>query len=516
MSRVNLPVFGWWLRLPAPLKMFLFALAIHLAGIWSLPLIDRDEPRFAEAAREMRERGDWVVPWLNNRERFDKPPLIYWLQIVCYSVFGESDVAARLPSAVLGAGVAAILVVFARRFAVETSRALPAEKIGWWSGTIFTLALQTIIHAKAAVADMAMIFFVTIAIWCAWECGAALKRARGLSTGEHKSPGSAQSWLAWALGCHAALGLGFLAKGPIALLPLLLLFCFAAHAGANLRQSVFVGAGFLLCLGIVAAWGIPALQRTRGEFFEVGIGKHVVERGLVAQEGHGSENLIQYIAYLPYFFVLSFFSFFPWAFQLPGLIVRAWRNGFGGREGAERVFWAYVGLVFLIFTLYKTKLPHYTLPAFPILALLFAYRWFGEGRDERFLRNCARGMIVFVAVFAVLGRPIIGQQFLSHRLNAIIQEYAREDTQLGSVSYKEPSLVWSLRARSRGWHHSLKPKDVAKFLGKRGHKILITPEQTTAEAAIDLEAASSWPVLKVEGLNPARARWEKLEVRIEP
>ncbi len=516
MTRARLPARGWAQGLPAPLRMFLFALAVHLVGIWSLPLIDRDEPRFAEAAREMRERGDWVVPWLNNKERFDKPPLIYWLQIGCYAIFGENDVAARLPSAVLAAGVASILVAFGRRFASPSSLELPAEKIAWWSGTIFTLSLQTIIHAKAAVADMAMIFFVTLAIWCAWECGEALKQSTTPRARNKASLHLGESWLGWALGCHAALGLGFLAKGPIAWLPLVLLFWFAALARANTRQLSLIGAGFLLCLAIVAAWGIPALQHTRGEFFAVGIGKHVVERGLVAQEGHGSANVMEYLLYLPYFFVLSFFSFFPWALRLPGFVFRAGRSGFGGRGSAERVLWAYVGLVFLIFTLYKTKLPHYTLPAFPVLAVLFAYRWFAEGRSERFLKKCAFGMVLFVAVFAVVAGPLIGEKFVSRRLAVLLQEHAREATLLGSVSYKEPSLVWSLRARSRGWHHSLKEKNVAQFAGKRGHKILITPQGTTAGETIDFGAAATWPVLKVEGFNPARARWEKLDVRVEP
>ena len=57
--------------------LLLGCLLFHLAGTWSLPLIDRDEPRFAEAAREMRERADFVVPYFNNEFRFDKPPLTH-------------------------------------------------------------------------------------------------------------------------------------------------------------------------------------------------------------------------------------------------------------------------------------------------------------------------------------------------------------------------------------------------------------------------------------------------------
>ena len=62
-----------------------------------MPLIDRDEPRFAEASREMIERGNYVVPYFNNQLRLDKPPLAYWAQVASYRIFGESDFSARFP-----------------------------------------------------------------------------------------------------------------------------------------------------------------------------------------------------------------------------------------------------------------------------------------------------------------------------------------------------------------------------------------------------------------------------------
>ena len=83
--------------------LFAGCLLFHVAATWSLPLIDRDEPRFAEAAREMRERADFIVPYFNNQFRFDKPPLTYWFQVASYRVFGENDFAARFPTAVAAA-----------------------------------------------------------------------------------------------------------------------------------------------------------------------------------------------------------------------------------------------------------------------------------------------------------------------------------------------------------------------------------------------------------------------------
>ncbi len=91
--------------------LFFGCIAFHLIGTWSVPLIDRDEPRFAEASREMIERGDYIVPHFNNQLRLDKPPLAYWAQAASYKIFGENDFAARFPSTIAAALVA--LSIFA-------------------------------------------------------------------------------------------------------------------------------------------------------------------------------------------------------------------------------------------------------------------------------------------------------------------------------------------------------------------------------------------------------------------
>jgi 4-amino-4-deoxy-L-arabinose transferase-like glycosyltransferase len=485
--------------------IFGLSLAVHIAGIWCLPLIDRDEPRFAEAAREMRQRGDWIVPWFNDAVRFDKPPLIYWTQIACYAVLGENETAARLPSAVFAAGVAVILYIFGRRFSIETGRATgQSEQVGIWSATIFTLCLQTIMHAKAAVADMAMVFFVALSLWSAWECGRRL-RAKNSGVGANAS-----GWILWSLVFQVAMGLGFLAKGPVAWLPLIPFFWFARRAKATPAQYAILTVGLFVCVGIVAAWGLPAQALTKGEYYKVGIQKHVLERGFVAQEGHGSKNLWEYLLLLPFFVLLAFVSFFPWSIRFPALIRDAWRRRHGRDDG--QILWVFVLLVFGIFTLYKTKLPHYTLPAFPALSLLFAVWWFETGRESKFLRRSAIGMIAFVCVFGVCG-GFIGEQFAARQVQRILMDQTREDTNIGSISYKEPSTVWSLRAKSAGWHHELKASNVAKFAAGDGHRIVVMP----SDLKCDLGLAATWPAYQANGFNPARSgRYEKLTIRVKP
>jgi len=141
--------------------LFFGCVLFHIAGTWSLPLIDRDEPRFAEASREMIERADYVVPYFNNQLRLDKPPLAYWAQAVSYRIFGENDFAARFPSVVAAALTALLIFAWGVR--------IGGEKVGWWAAIIFALSLQTFVHAKAAVADMWLVLFVTIAHWSGFE-----------------------------------------------------------------------------------------------------------------------------------------------------------------------------------------------------------------------------------------------------------------------------------------------------------------------------------------------------------
>src|SRR5438128_9199655 len=103
--------------------LFAGCVLFHIVGTWSLPLIDRDEPRFAEASREMIERGDYIVPYFNNQLRLDKPPLAYWAQVVSYRIFGENDFAARFPSAAAAALLALTIPVRGLR--------IGGERVGW-------------------------------------------------------------------------------------------------------------------------------------------------------------------------------------------------------------------------------------------------------------------------------------------------------------------------------------------------------------------------------------------------
>ena len=154
---------SWFEKLAArPQRSILFlSLGLLLAGNWILPLTDRDETRFAEASREMLQRGDFVVPWFNGAWRFDKPILIYWCQSASYRVLGVNDFAARLPSVLFTTTTALLLVRWGRKIA--------DAKTGFLAGAMFIAGLHVAIIGRVATADMAMVFFVTLAVWSGWE-----------------------------------------------------------------------------------------------------------------------------------------------------------------------------------------------------------------------------------------------------------------------------------------------------------------------------------------------------------
>jgi 4-amino-4-deoxy-L-arabinose transferase-like glycosyltransferase len=460
--------------------LFVGCLLFHLAGTWSLPLIDRDEPRFAEAAREMRERVDFIVPYFNNQFRFDKPPLTYWFQVASYRVFGENDFAARFPTAVAASLVALVLFSWGKR--------MQNERVGWWAAIIFTLSLQSFVHGKAAVADMWLVLFVTVAHWAGWELLKANTEHR-TSNIEHRT------WFWWIF--HISLAFAFLAKGPIGWTPLLTV----AIAQRFHRQEHFSARfkfvrGLLLMLALVCLWGIPALVRTHGEFFRVGIGKHVVERSIATMEGHGASSVWMYLALLPFYFLTVFASFFPWSIKLPAL----WKNLRAQRDGTDQFLLVGALVIFGIFTLVQTKLPHYILPAFPLLALLVARR-FEFLRLSRALPIAMTGVYLAIAFFL---SPLLARFFPSYNLARDSRPNLKPEMEFGAVDFTEPSLVWYFRDRIHGFMTPLKRKQAAEFMTRSGGRFVVLP--TTAVAEVFPNVDVSWRSYRATGFNIPKGR----------
>ncbi len=462
-----------------------------------MPFIDRDEPRFAEASREMIQRGDYVVPYLNNRYRFDKPPLTYWAHTVTYRLFGENEFAARLPSVITAAVTALLLFAWGRRIA--------NERVGWWAAIIFTICVQMFIHAKAAVADMWLVMFMTAAFWAGYE----LLRDRLSTTATPETPQQTIQRRWWWI-FYLSLALAFLAKGPLGWLPLLTVAMtgfFLPGAQLNRRFLFFTGA--LVTLSIVAVWGIPALVRTNGEFMRIGIGRHVVARSLVAMEGHGARSMWTYLGTLPFYFVTIFITFLPWSVKLPWLAKKLWRN----RDPLDRYLIAGIAIVFVIFTFVKTKLPHYTLPAYPLLALLLAKALAQAENGGRFVRRAAITGAAAALIF-VCATPIMAQYFPSKQLVASARPDLTREMEFGAVDYKEPSLVWYARKHVDGYMSDLDDDEVQPFMEKPGARFVVLPTRLAAQLYPALPAG--WKTHRAEGINTANFKRVDITMVIKP
>src|SRR6266516_4151031 len=479
----------------------------HIAGTWSLPLIDRDEPRFADASREMIERGDYIVPYFNNQLRLEKPPLTYWAQTVSYRVFGENDFAARFPSAIASALTAMVIFAWGMR--------LDGEKLGWWAAIIFTLSLQTFVHAKAAVADMWLVLFVTLAYWAGYELIQlpTLNVQRSTPNSEEINQTSNikhQTSLYWWLTFYVALAFGFLAKGPVACVPLLTVGMTIIFArDAQLARHFKVVYGILLTLALVALWGIPALIQTRGEFFTIGIGRHVIGRSFATMEGHGANSPAMYLLLLPFYFVTVFLSFFPWSIKLPWLARRGWekRNiavkdpGYSGNKINNYLIIG-IAIIFIIFTLVRTKLPHYTLPAFPLLSLLLARHWVHQ-RTANF-KAIAIVTACLWLVIALIVPPFIVRSFPAYGLFQESRDYLRPEMQFGAVDYQEPSLVWYFRSRVRGWMTPLSAASASQFIAEGGPCFVVLTSQLAAK--IFPNQPPNWKTFSTRGFNIAKGK----------
>ncbi len=336
------------------LILSLIAAIALLPGIFQLPLMDRDEPRFSHATIEMMDRNDWVVPYFNDEYRFDKPPLTYWWMRLHYTVFGKHEFAARLHSTTSAWLIAILVFQMAGSFGLSRERSVLA-------GAMWLCCFQVLIHGRMAVADMPLILFLVLSQWAQWE----MLRDRG---GKFLS-----KWF-WIF--HVAVGFGFLAKGPLAyLIPLLTLGVYALILALSkksevqresLRQTAKVFgmtmSGIPLSFGIMALWGIPAMIQTDGQYFDIGIGKHVVERATVSM----NKRKVVYWIYLVY--MMPFLL--PWSAQ----IIRTIKSGFDPKSPQFRAQYLIAWFIspFLIFSFMKTQLPHYILPGYPAFMLLLA------------------------------------------------------------------------------------------------------------------------------------------------
>jgi hypothetical protein len=259
--------------------------------------------------------------------------------------------------------------------------------------------------------------------------------------------------------------------------------------GQPLNRRFWFATGMLLTMAIVLSWGVPALVRTKGEFFRVGIGRHVVERSFGAMEGHGSQTLSSYFITLPFYFVTVF-------------------------DGIDRYLITGTAIIFILMTVVKTKLPHYTLTAFPLLSLLLARHLFALPGSPRFAVRAAVGATVVMLGMALIGFPLVARTFPTVQLFEKSERDLSPEMHFGAVDYAEPSLVWYFRSRVRGFYWALKPEHVEKFMAFSGPRFVIMP--TAVVPTIYPELPAGWKSYTAQGFNFAKGQRADLTMILKP
>ncbi|MBI3469354.1 MAG: glycosyltransferase family 39 protein [Planctomycetes bacterium] len=334
-------------------------LVLYLAGNGQISLWDRDEPRYAQAAREMLQSGNFIVPTFNAEPRFHKPVLIYWLMAMGYSLFGDNEFGARFCSAV--AGTITCLLTY------RLGTRLGGRAVGLAAGLMLAVSPLMIVESKLATTDAVLTATLLGAMSCVWDLhveGFSWSRSLGL----------------WTL-----LGIAVLTKGPIGLgtIATALLTWFLLSRQAAVLRRMNWAAGLAVFAAVVLPWGIAVYRATGGEFYREAISGHVLAHALTPMEHHGG--------FPGYYLVMAMTGLFPWSLGLPLAVrgVRQWAR----QDGAGSFLLGWMIGPLLLLELMRTKLPHYYLPAFPAWAVLFARGLVGSYALGERLAGSRRGLL---------------------------------------------------------------------------------------------------------------------------
>lgn len=368
---------GAWSRGRRYGLLTLIALAFFLPGLFSIPPVDRDESRFAQATKQMVQTGDYVDIRFQDRARHKKPAGVYWLQAAAVGLTGAEDAiwAYRMPSLV--SAVAAVLLTAA------IGGMLFGPGAGFAAGVIMAGAVLLNVEARSAKTDAALLAFTLAALALLVRIVQA-RRREGAS----------------AYGFWAALGAGFMVKGPILFLPVAGLALAESWRRRSLRWLLGLRplTGVLLFLAIAAPWFVAIGIATDGGFFIDSVGKDMLAKVAGGQESHGAPPGL-YLGLAP----LTF-----WPFSLLGLLAVPWI----WRNRKRQEVWLLLGwalLTWIVFEATPTKLAHYVLPAYPALAILAAAALAeGGAAGARWWRGTAFGLWAVITLALALAMAAMG------------------------------------------------------------------------------------------------------------
>jgi 4-amino-4-deoxy-L-arabinose transferase-like glycosyltransferase len=331
------------------------------------PLWDIDEGMHAATSKTMVLTGDWITPKHNGNNFYDKPALYNWFVAGAYEVLGFTELASRLPSAILGLACVLATYLMGKRMFNPLA--------GFLGASVLATSLLFLIHARFVVHDIALAFFITTALYAFFQA---------YRDEEHRT---------WNLVLfYLSLGLAMLAKGPLGVvLPGLTIGPFLLfRKDLKFLLKMKLHWGIPLFLAVAAPWYIliSMAQPDYAYFF-------FIEKNFGSFTTGGTHHSRPLHYYVP----VLLGGFFPWSIFLPLTLVRAFKTRRALRSGAVDYLLLWAGSVFVFFSLASSKLGTYLLPMFPALALLTGHAWYELFKEPALRKGFIYSFLPVVILF---------------------------------------------------------------------------------------------------------------------
>lgn len=377
----------WFLK--TLIVLFVLFVVLYFYRLGSVGLIDVDEPRYAEAGREMLESGNWTVPYFNYEVRFDKPVLYYWLEAISMKVFGVNEFAARLPSALSALLCLSVLFVFLKTFYDVTFAFLGV--------LVLMSSFEFAALSRFSVTDMTLASLISSSV-LSFFLG-----YHEIITSHRFFKFQITEFSYWYILGFIFLALAVLTKGPVAVILLGLIFVpffwWIGRLEYFLKNRTF-WIGFVVFLILILPWYLMVHFATNGDFTKVFFGVHNFSRFTSVVSGHRGSIF--------YFIPVVLIGFLPWTFFLPQAVFSLARKGLRNLLSStkEQVPWFclwWVLIVFIFFSLSKTKLLTYILPLFPALSVLISY-WFSQMFRSQVSNQ---GLVVGLGIFFLFSIAVL-------------------------------------------------------------------------------------------------------------
>lgn len=375
-------------------SLAVLAVFVYLFGL-NIPLLGPDEPRYAQVAREMFLKGDWVTPTLGGFHWFEKPALLYWLQITFYHIFGVSEFAARFGSALFGLGTIVSLWILGKKTYKPESGSFAN-----YLALIAATSLGILVFSRGASFDIIVTFPMTAAMVSFYIFDRATE-----NTWREK-------YLPLTL-FYVFIGVSLLAKGLIGIIFPFAIVTFYHLLSWRFPSRAFLASllwGTLIAIAVASVWYVPMYQRNGWEFIDEFFIQHHFQRFTSNKYQHPQ----------PFFFFLWVLPLmtFPW---VPLFFAAAWKGvksmfrfapAFRPAETAPPLLlfafcWLAVPLAF--FSLSGSKLPGYILPAVPaavIMVALMAYSLAEKSRKwQKIILTTATVTLVSIVALLIFAVP---------------------------------------------------------------------------------------------------------------